>query len=63
MALGFFIASDLGEFNDFIEGMRPVCFRRENCSAGADEREQDIVRADVVHKVLPELVRRADGKA
>ena len=63
VALGFFIASDLGEFNDFIEGMRPVCFRRENCSAGADEREQDIVRADVVHKVLPELVRRADGKA
>lgn len=62
VALGFFDADDVGALNDFIENMRPVSFRRGNCPGSRDEREQDILRAEIVHKVLPRLVRRPGEK-
>ncbi len=62
VALGFFVADDMGALNDFIENMRPVSFRRGNCPDSRDEREQDILRAEIVHKVLPRLIRRAGEK-
>ncbi len=60
MALGFFKAVDMRGFNDFIADMRPESFRLENGLQGRGEYDCDLMRAQIVHKVLPELVIRTD---
>jgi protein-arginine kinase len=60
MALGFFEARDIQAFNDFLADMRPASFRLENGLQGASEYERNVARAEIVHKVLPELVSRVD---
>lgn len=56
VALGFFKASNMQDFNDFIADMRPASFRLENRLQTANETECDLIRAEIVQKVLPELV-------
>lgn len=60
MALGFFKARDIEAFNDFLADMRPASFRLENRLEGASELDCDVSRAEIVHKVLPELMLRID---
>ena len=60
MALGFFKAVDIRGFNDFIADMRPESFRLENGLQGRSEYDCDVMRAEIVHRVLPELVIRTD---
>jgi protein-arginine kinase len=60
MALGFFKARDIRGFNDFVADMRPASFRLENNLQGKSESDCDLIRAEIVHKVLPELVVRID---
>ena len=60
MALGFFKARNVQDFNDFLADMRPASFRLENGLQGASEYDCDLMRAEIVHKVLPELVLRTD---
>ena len=60
MALGFFEARDIQAFNDFLADMRPASFRLENGLQSASEYECNLMRAEIVHKVLPELVSRVD---
>ena len=60
LALGFFRARDMQDFNDFLADMRPASFRLENGLQDASEADCNVMRADIVHKVLPELVLRAD---
>ena len=57
-ALGFFKVEDMDAFNDFIANMRPASFKMGNCP-DANERETDVVRAKIVGKVLPRLVKRS----
>jgi protein arginine kinase len=57
VALGFFEASSINAFNDFISNMRPVSFQMGNCP-DATKEETDILRAKIVNKVLPRLVKR-----
>ena len=57
VALGFFKVDSMDAFNDFIANMRPTSFRVGNCPK-ASEKETDIVRAKIVGKVLPRLVKR-----
>jgi len=56
-ALGFFKVAEENAFNDFVENMRPVSFKMGNCPKATDE-ECDRVRAEIVNKVLPRLVKR-----
>lgn len=58
MALGFFKARNINNFNDFLADMRPASFRFENGLQNASEYECELVRAEIVNKVLPELVIR-----
>lgn len=60
MALRFFEARDIEAFNVFLADMRPASFRIENGLQGASEYDCNLMRAEIVHKVLPELVVRAD---
>ena len=60
MALGFFKARDIEAFNDFLANMRPASFRLENRLEGASALDCDVSRAEIVHKVLPELMLRVD---
>ena len=60
MALGFFKARDIRGFNDFMADMRPASFKLENNLQGKSESDCDLIRADIVRKVLPELIVRAD---
>lgn len=60
VALGFFRAPDMVRLNDFIANMRPVSFKMGNCPDAKDERTCDLLRAKIVRKILPDLVRRAD---
>lgn len=60
MALGFFKARDIRGFNDFLADMRPASFRLENNLQNKSESDCDLIRAEIVHKVLPELVVRVD---
>lgn len=62
-ALGFFEAEDMDALNAFIEHMRPVSFKRGNCPDAKDERECDVLRAQLVHKILPQLVHRPGEKS
>ena len=41
----------------------PVSFKRGNCPEAKDERECDILRAKIVHKILPQLVHRPGEKS
>jgi protein arginine kinase len=60
MALGFFKTTDIRGFNDFLADMRPASFRLENGLQTATEYECNLMRAEIVQKVLPELVQRID---
>ncbi len=57
MALGFIEALDRKGFEDFLKDMRPAAFRISNGLKGKRERYCDVVRAETVCNVLPELVR------
>lgn len=58
-ALGFFKAESSEAFHDFVANMRPASFRTGNCK-GATKEEENVVRAKIVGKVLPRLVKRTD---
>jgi protein arginine kinase len=60
MALGFFKTTDIRGFNDFLADMRPASFRLENGLQTATDYECNLMRAEIVQKVLPELVQRID---
>ncbi len=60
IALGFFKARDVESFNNFMADMRPASFRLENSMQQATEQECDVARAEIMGKVLPELVLRVD---
>ncbi len=60
LALGFFRARNMRDFNDFLADMRPASFRLENSLQDASETDCNLIRAEIVHKVLPELVLRVD---
>ena len=60
MALGFFKARNVQDFNDFLADMRPASFRIENGLLNATEHDCDRARAEIVNKVLPELVLRTE---
>ncbi len=57
VALGFLEALDVQGFDDFINDMRPAAFRLDNELKGKRERYCDVLRAETVGNVLPELVR------
>ena len=59
IALGFLEALDESGFDEFLNDMRPAAFRVSNGLKGKRERFCDIVRAETVCNVLPELVRVA----
>lgn len=56
IALGFFEVRNTDEFTDFLSDMRPASFRLENGLRGASEEECNLQRAEIMGKVLPELV-------
>jgi protein arginine kinase len=60
MALDFFKPRNVQDFNDFLANMRPASFRLENGLQKASEYDCDLMRAEIVHKVLPELIERVD---
>ncbi|MBQ8375334.1 MAG: ATP--guanido phosphotransferase [Clostridia bacterium] len=60
VALGFFTATSIDAFNAFIDDLRPASFAEEHGLQKANEREADSVRAQVLGRVLPELVVRTD---
>ncbi len=57
IVLGFLELLDSKGFDDFIEEMRSAAFRLGNHLKGKRERYCDVVRAETVRNVLPELVR------
>ncbi len=59
VALGFLEALDGKGFDEFLNDMRPSSFRLGNGLKGKRERYCDVVRAETVCNVLPELVRVA----
>lgn len=58
VALGFFSSRNMNDFNTFVANMRPASFRVENELQGASDHECDMARAEIVGKVLPELIQR-----
>lgn len=60
VALGFFHARDIRDLNNFIADMRPASFRLENSLQGVNETECNVVRADIVRQMLPELIETVD---
>ena len=58
IALGFFKVRDMRDFNDFLADMRPASFLLENDLQKASEEERQTHRAEIVGRVLPELVAR-----
>ena len=56
IVLNFFKTKDLEEFDSFVDGLRPTAFKVENRLWEATETECDRVRAQIVNKILPELV-------
>ncbi len=62
IALGFLQVRNVQDFNDFAANMRPASFQIGNGLQGASEYECDLARAEIVQKVLRELVVRADKK-
>ncbi len=57
IALGFMEALDAKGFDDFVNDMRPAAFRLSNELKDKSEKYCDIIRAETVCNVLPELVR------
>ena len=57
VALGYIESLDANGFDEFLNDMRPSTFRLGNGLKGKSERVCDMVRAETVCKVLPELVR------
>ncbi len=62
IALGFLEGLDEKGFDDFLNDMRPAAFRIGNGLKGKRERFCDIIRAETVCNVLPELVRVANRR-
>ena len=60
MALGFFEATNFEALNSFIDDLRPASFAAEHRMAKASERDLGAKRAEVLHRVLPKLVVRAN---
>jgi protein arginine kinase len=60
LALNFFEARDMRGFNDFEADMRLASFKIKNQLQGKSESDCDIIRAEIVNKVLPELIKRVD---
>ncbi len=58
IALGFFKVRDMRDFNDFLADMRPASFLIENELQKATDKERALCRAEIVGRVLPELVSR-----
>ncbi len=58
--LGFFKTKDIRHFNEFLSNMQPATFRLSNDLRKATEYECDLVRAEIMRKVLQELVVRTD---
>ena len=56
--LGFFKNTKIEDLNDFIMRMGPASFRLENDLDGADTYDCDAVRADIVKRVLPEMIEK-----
>ena len=56
IALGFFEVTDVDEFNDFVNDLRPASFRVENSLNDAGEEECDEQRAITVGRELPSYV-------
>ena len=56
--LGFFKARNIRHFNDFLSDMQPASFRLKNDLQNASEYECDVMRAEIMRKVLPELIVR-----
>ncbi len=57
VALRFFSVQSMDAFHDFIANMRSASFKAGNCP-DASEEEMDVVRAKIVGKVLPRLIKR-----
>lgn len=62
LVLGFMEALDKKGFEDFERDMRPATFRVSNSLQGKRQRYCDLVRAETVCNVLPELVRVKRGR-
>ncbi len=62
IAFGFLEARDSKGFDEFLNDMRPAAFRLSNGLKGKRERYCDMVRAETVCNVLPELVRVTKSK-
>lgn len=60
IVLGFFKTRNIRHFNDFMSDMRPATFRLENDLQDKKEYDCDLMRAEIMRKVLPELVTRVD---
>ena len=58
--LGFFKTKNIRHFNEFLSNMQPATFRLSNDLRKATEYECDLVRAEIMRKVLQELVVRTD---
>ncbi len=60
IALGFFKPRKMQEFNDFLADMRPASFRLDTGLTLATEEECNIARADIMRRMLPELLIKTD---
>ena len=60
VVLGFLESDGFDELHDFIDGMRPMTFRRNNGMQYASEDDCNIVRAETVRKVVPRIVQVAN---
>lgn len=56
LVLGLLETKELSDFDSFVEGLRPTAFKVENQLWSETEKQCDTVRAQVVNKILPELV-------
>ena len=56
LVLGFFETKELEDFDAFVDGLRPTAFKVENRLWDATDIECDQVRAQIVRRILPELV-------
>ena len=57
LTLGYFKTRDQKGFDEFLNDMRPVAFKKSNGLEHASERACDEARAETVCNALPELVR------
>ena len=57
LALGIFKARESVGFDEFVESMRPVAFKKSNGLENESEQICDELRAETVGSALPELIR------